>query len=345
MKTFRNIFIVFGILFLSFNADAQLKVKTNGYVGIGTSSPLKVLHVYGTSLFQCSVNKNIELSPWNVSGNGCVTLATHNDNNSAHIPMTLAASSFYFHLGAVGIGRNPSSPYLLDVNGSIRVGSIVYPSDEKLKLNIMPISSQTNNLLKLRSVSYKLNHEEMKSKSSSSDTDSLSRNKLTSETALQDDRIHYGFLAQDVKKIYPELVYEDEAGTLGIDYVSFIPLLITELKNQNETIENLKHEIQTLKATNVNTIMNRDKSLGELYQNYPNPFDQTTTIKFKLSNNTNSAEIYVYNLQGNLIKSYSMNNADESIEIKASELKPGMYLYSLLSNGMVVDTKTMVLSE
>lgn len=70
--------------------------------------------------------------------------------------------------GYFGIGRTPS--YTLDVNGNIRVNSTIYTSDEKLKSNISPITSQTGNLFKLRSVSYSLNTSDLKSTSSAVQT-------------------------------------------------------------------------------------------------------------------------------------------------------------------------------
>lgn len=118
------------------------------------------------------------------------------------------------------------------------------------------------------------------------------------------------------------------------------------MKQQAETIKNLKQEIETLKATHGNAfVTNTNKSFGELYQNYPNPFDESTIIKFRLSRNANSAAIYLYDLQGNQLKSYSISCTKESLEIKASELKPGMYLYSLIANGNLIDTMTMIITE
>ena len=64
------------------------------------------------------------------------------------------------------------------------------------------------------------------------------------------NRKHIGFIAQEVKQVYPELVYEDEKGMLGIDYVSLIPVLvetIQELTKRLEAIENKNNDSQQLK--------------------------------------------------------------------------------------------------
>ena len=341
MKTLKkNIYLTLTcILVLSLNTLGQLKVASNGFVGVGTLTPLKQFHVAGgDALIQCATDKNFEIVNWDVSRNGCVTLNARNDLNNSHIPMSFASSCFYFHYGSVGIGRIPF--FKLDVNGDIRVNTTIYTSDETLKSNIQPIKTQVDNLFRVKSVSYYFKDAQLTSANNSS---KKSSDNITEE---KDMRIHYGFIAQEVKEIYPELVYQDKDGILGIDYVSFIPLIIEKLKNQNEAIDNLKQEIASVKTININSLTsNNDRTLGELYQNYPNPFNKSTQIKFKLINNANTSWIYIYNLQGQQIKSYQINNAIEFIEIKASELTPGIYLYSLVVDSKLIDTKTMILTQ
>jgi hypothetical protein len=51
-------------------------------------------------------------------------------------------------------------------------------------------------------------------------------------------------------------------------------------------------------------------------------------------------------MQGKLIKTYSLTTkGDGTVEINASELQPGMYMYSLITGGKEVDTKKMILTE
>lgn len=45
----------------------------------------------------------------------------------------------------------------------------------------------------------------------------MNSDNIVSKPEEQDNRVHYGFIAQEVKEIYPELVYEDKDGILGID--------------------------------------------------------------------------------------------------------------------------------
>ncbi len=342
------------ILGLTLNVHAQLKVKTNGNVKIGSQSTWPS----GGKLEITGINETLEARIFPASANiarlwtinsvygfgfGIDQVGYGHIYKNIHFPhaiMTFKPNGYF------GIGRIPS--YKLDVNGSIRVNTTIYSSDERLKSNISSLSDQTNNLFKLNSVSYNLNVPDLKSSNNILQTQTMDDSKIISEPEQDDNRLHYGFIAQEVKEVFPELVYEDDEGILGIDYVSFIPLLIEELKRQNKTIENLKAEIETLKLTsNVSTTSNLESSsLGSLSQNYPNPFDETTTIKLKLSDNVNTAKLCLYDLHGNQIKYYPVEQRnDVDIIITGSELQPGMYLYSLIADGKLIDTKTLILTE
>jgi hypothetical protein len=101
-------------------------------------------------------------------------------------------------------------------------GSIYNPSDENLKKNIEPISSEKiTNFNNLEPVQYSFKDD--------------SKNK-----------VHYGFIAQDVEKIYPELVKNSEMGYKTINYIELIPFLVQKLNDNAKEIELLKIKIQEL---------------------------------------------------------------------------------------------------
>ena len=81
-----------------------------------------------------------------------------------------------------------------------------------------------------------------------------------------------------------------------------------------------------------------------LLQNNPNPFDAETEIKMTLPDNVGYATIMIYNLEGKQLKTIQVSDrGDVHVMISANELSAGMYLYSLIADGKVVDTKRMVL--
>ena len=83
-----------------------------------------------------------------------------------------------------------------------------------------------------------------------------------------------------------------------------------------------------------------------LYQNNPNPFTTDTRIGYSLPASTSSASLYIYNMNGAQIADYPITTFGEgSVIIKAGVMDAGMYLYSLIADGQVVDTKRMILTK
>jgi hypothetical protein len=165
---------------------------------------------------------------------------------------------------------------------------------------------------------------------------------------------HFGLIAQEIQAIYPELVYEKEDGYLAIDYVGIIPILIQSIKELNAVVESLK----TTKNNNASIpakvgaspstgIVETDAlTYPVLEQNTPNPFNTETTIGFYLPTSIKAASIYIYDMNGGQLKSISITERNKgNITIKGSEFSAGMYLYALIADGKVIDTKRMILTK
>ncbi|MFN3329287.1 MAG: tail fiber domain-containing protein, partial [Fervidobacterium pennivorans] len=63
-------------------------------------------------------------------------------------------------------------------------------------------------------------------------------------------RRQIGFIAQDVEKVFPELVFEDSEGIKSLDYSKFTPVLLQAIKEQQQQIEKLQQENEELKRAN-----------------------------------------------------------------------------------------------
>jgi predicted extracellular nuclease len=57
------------------------------------------------------------------------------------------------------------------------------------------------------------------------------------------DKVSYGMIAQDVQKILPELVSEDDDGYLNISYIEVIPLLVESIKELSCRLDMLERRI------------------------------------------------------------------------------------------------------
>ena len=149
--------------------------------------------------------------------------------------------------GNVGIGC-VSPVYTLDVRGTLGVsgqittGSAVITtgvaacSDVRYKKEIKPLQSSLQNVLKLEGVNYYWKKDQFPEKS------------------FNDD-LQIGFIAQEIEKLYPQLVMTDINGYKAVDYSRLTPILVEAIKEQQEIIESLKNkndsqdnEINNLKA-------------------------------------------------------------------------------------------------
>jgi hypothetical protein len=66
-----------------------------------------------------------------------------------------------------------------------------------------------------------------------------------------------------------------------------------------------------------------------------------------LPDNTTGAYIVIYNLEGKELKSIEVKSRGEEVKISisAGEFSAGMYLYALIADGQIIDTKRMVLTR
>ena len=63
---------------------------------------------------------------------------------------------------------------------------------------------------------------------------------------FSDKKEHYGFVAQDVEKVFPLLVnYNESIECKTVNYIELIPLMINKMKKMQEEIDNLKQITNT----------------------------------------------------------------------------------------------------
>jgi hypothetical protein len=86
--------------------------------------------------------------------------------------------------------------------------------------------------------------------------------------------------------------------------------------------------------------------LAILYQNTPNPFTADTEIRCYLPTSATQATLFVYNLQGAQLLDFTITRTGlNTITVYGSELPAGMYLYTLVVNNEIIDTKRMILTK
>ena len=75
--------------------------------------------------------------------------------------------------------------------------------------------------------------------------------------------------------------------------------------------------------------------------NYPNPFNNSTTIDYEIWQSFSSAELIISNTMGQQVFSQKLNRPIDKIQVQGSAFKEGLYYYSLLIDGTITETKIM----
>ncbi len=168
-----------------------------------------------------------------------------------------------------------------------------------------------------------------------------------------------GFVAQEVEAIVKKTGYvfngieapQNEHDHYSIRYAAFVvPLvkavqeLTTKLNEQQSKIAALEQKLG-LSENRTNGDFNSTTGVA-LYQNTPNPFSVDTEIKMELPETTRQASVIVYNLEGKELKQIVVSErGNAAVKISANDLSAGMYLYTLIVDGKIVDTKRLILTR
>ena len=156
----------------------------------------------------------------------------------------------------------------------------------------------------------------------------------------------YGFTAQQIESVMPDLVSSGKDGIKHLNTVAMIPLLVKAIKEQQLIIDSLKTKANKQDSINQvvqqqiasmlaemraccanSTIRNTgntsnnelqktannsldvelsDKNAVVLNQNVPNPFAEQTTITYNVPTNINKAKLLFYNNLNSSIVLYLM---------------------------------------
>ncbi len=98
----------------------------------------------------------------------------------------------------------------------------VLASSERYKTNVASLGSRTEKLSQLRPVSFSL--------------------KSDPKAGVQ-----YGLIAEEVAKVYPELVIRDEKGKIeGVRYEELTPMLLNEIQRQQAQLRDMQQQLAEL---------------------------------------------------------------------------------------------------
>lgn len=133
----------------------------------------------------------------------------------------------YFIVGDGTSNSTRSTIFEVTSAGAYFSGSALSSSDARLKNNISPIENALDKIMKIRGVTYNWD-------------------KSVAVNANASSALQYGVVAQEIEKIFPDLVSDGLNGYKAVNYNGIIPVLIQAVKEQQNEIDELKNTINQL---------------------------------------------------------------------------------------------------
>jgi Chaperone of endosialidase len=219
-----------------------MRIKGNGYMGIGTNSPVTTLHVKtslsnpvifdgGSSMWVTLAENGVNRGYiGSYAGNAAdVELGTYGGTTgSVHLTTNNYPRLTVVNNGNVGIGTSSPAQKLHVVGNICATGTIGSCSDIRYKQNISPLAHSLVAILSLHGISYNWKKNEF--------------------PQMQfDNERQIGFSAQEVEKLFPEIVMTDANGYKSVDYGRLTPILVEAVKEQQKQINAQQEQINELK--------------------------------------------------------------------------------------------------
>ena len=357
------------------NGAGTFVYYNRGGVGIGTGSPNTRLHVNsdaGENPFRVQVNGLSKLYVDNGGGVSVGSSAIPPSNGlyvSGNVGLGTTAPSQKLHvIGNIFATGN------IDVSGTVGFGSVETLSDggsNTIQSN-SDIVPNADGVLDLGTVArtwasvHALGYFTTLTSDDRSTAENLKAGmpeimKLRPISYTNNSIKKFGLIEKELQAVLPEATSDKEflkdettgknlpkTVKLSIEYDALIPVLIKGMQEQQKMIIALQQRIDQLETTanfsgsDDNMKANVKQIAGAiLEQNQPNPFNQSTVIRYRLPANA-TGNINIYDNNGILIKTLKANNSGQAI-ISANDLKPGIYTYTLSVNGNLAATRKLVL--
>ena len=207
-----------GLQITNFAAQTAIFVKqSNSFVGIGTSNPDYILDVAGG----INIIKGLSGSALLCNGSQAIWY------NGTYFSWGYEGTHNYF-ANKVTIGNASNPAYMLYVQGSAYTTGTWSSSDLRFKKDISTIDNALDQLMKVRGASFLFRTDEF----------------MDYQFA---EGIQYGFIAQEVEKVFPGLVHNESDGFKSLNYNGMMPILLESIKEQQLEIESQQKQIDELK--------------------------------------------------------------------------------------------------
>jgi hypothetical protein len=190
-----------------------------GYQALNNSTGSRNLALgYNAGYKLTSGDKNIYV------GNSGVAAKESNTIRLGQAPNQSRA--FIAGIYGVPVGTGSPKPVYINGNGQLGTSTAVIVSSARYKRDIQDMRERSQGLYQLRPVTFRYKED------------------------AQGQR-QYGLIAEEVVKVYPELVTKGADGKVeGVEYQELIPMLLNEVQHQQQKLAAQSQELAELKAQN-----------------------------------------------------------------------------------------------
>lgn len=223
-----------------------------------------------------------------------------------------------------------------NVYNSIHVANVYNHSDARAKEDVKNMNLAVPTLLQLRPVTFKW-------KESVSPLNATAEGGAAADSlslpAGTDNGVQYGFIAQEVEEVLPDIVRTEENGEKLVNYTALIPLLVQSVQELQKTVEAQAAMIEQLSGTQG---LAKRNSYNKILGCTPNPTSGQVTVETQIAENITSAQIVISSLSGNREMLVKVSAAEQTVDVNVSGLTDGIHIVSLYINGQLVDSCRLI---
>ena len=172
----------------------------------------------------------------------------------------------------------------------------------------------------------------------------------TSDPVVSFGKSYYALDVNAVKQSFPALIIKDAQGNEYVNYTQLVPILVQAIKELKTELDDLKETVASSGTRKVNAATNiatntLDEGWGSISQNTPNPFTGQSTVRVSVPDDASDAYIDILTLNGASVKRIPVSNGLSEVSLSSFEFAPGTYLYTLVVNGKVSETRRMIVNR
>lgn len=172
----------------------------------------------------------------------------------------------------------------------------------------------------------------------------------TSDPVVSFGKSYYALDVNAVKQSFPALIIKDAQGNEYVNYTQLVPILVQAIKELKTELDDLKEAVASSGTRKVNAATNiatntLDEGRGSISQNTPNPFTGQSTVRVSVPDDASDAYVDILTLNGASVKRIPVSNGLSEVSLSSFDFAPGTYLYTLVVNGKVSETRRMIVNR